>query len=130
MTTTGHCPRCNSTLYTPDPGFGGAGRNKCLECSHIGPVADFHTEPVNPGFTKFYDSSIAAAITRDGQRIVREMTSKIGCDTDALLQQPITNPEGYRTDPKTGDLRPAKSHELFHTEKPAAPIRQYRDDDE
>lgn len=31
-------------------------------------------------------------------------------------------PEGYR------NLRPAKSHELFHNETPAAPIRQYKDD--
>jgi len=91
MTTHGHCPKCNSTYYIPDPRIGGAGRNECRNCGHIGPVRDFHLDI--PLSVKTREPSNFNALE--------------------LL------PEGVELDKKTGNLKASK---------PAAPIRQYKDE--
>jgi len=93
--TTAHCPNCNSTLYTPDPSNGGAGRNKCLECGQASMVARWYTQPA-PG--------------------------KLN---DMLKQIVDRNPDDFAE-----PYEPPTRSQRLHTDKPAAPIRQYKDDDE
>lgn len=119
--TTAHCPHCRSGLYTPDPSNGGAGRNKCLECGQASPTAHWYAVPVadgarrltdaevdarnrERGFSPFYDANVAAAITRDSQRILNK-----AMETDTIRKSSLSIDRPF---------------------KPAAPIRQYKDDDE
>lgn len=72
--THGHCPKCNSTHYTPDSRVGGAGRNECRNCGHIGPVRDFHidipievkTREPGPGRVFYTEEPPAAVLMPNG----------------------------------------------------------------
>jgi len=102
--TTAHCPNCNSTLYTPDPSNGGAGRNKCLECGQASTVARWYDKPKHGDIR-------SAIVASDDQSFTIRTTAFI----DPRTLHPPT-PAGISSTPRA-------------TREPA-PIRQYKDDDE
>lgn len=101
------CPNCRSDQIVPDVTNGGAGRNRCAVCNHVSAVRDFY--PDKEALNSRYGTL--------GNPEFRDM----------FMQKPEPPTPGYRMNPKTGKLRPAKPHELHYGENPA-PIRQYKDD--
>lgn len=110
------CPECRSDQIVPDATNGGAGRNRCAVCNHVSAVRDFYPEPSTTDPMPW--------IGKDERRYGTLGTPEF---RDMFMQQPEPPTPGYRMNPKTGKLRPAKPHELHYGENPA-PIRQYKDD--
>lgn len=130
MTRRPICPECRSDQIVPDVTNGGAGRNRCAACNHVGAVRDFYPEPL-PGH----------ALVEHYADKLRDHLREHPVSFANFMQEPVFDPPGYRTDPKTGNLRPAKYWELHPDERPVrtiaddpaprrnpAPIRQYKDD--